>query len=261
MDSNAYLQRLHLSGQILSDDLQPTLSTLQTLHYAHMLAVPFENLSIHAHQPIILQEEALFHKIVHQHRGGFCYELNGLFAWLLRQMGFQVSLLSACVARSTGDFNPEFDHLTLLIYLDRDPIPWLADVGFGESFRLPLQLLPEHEQKENDHRYRLHREFNQSGIDHWFLQQWNDERWQSHYRFTLQPHTLSDFNARCYFQQTSPESHFTRQRLCSLATSEGRITLSDWRMLTTIKGQTEERLLSSEEEYRAVLAEQFKIVV
>ena len=135
--------------------LEPTLPTLQALHQAHQLAVPFENLSIHFHQPISLQQEALYEKIVLRHRGGFCYELNGLFAWLLQHLGFQVSLLSAGVARRDGDFSPAFDHLTLLVHRLSDA-DWVADVGFGDSFLLPLLLEADGEQEGGDGRtYRL----------------------------------------------------------------------------------------------------------
>src|SRR5579871_4115487 len=94
LNINDYLTRINYHG-----GLEPTLPTLQALHETHLLAIPFENLSIHYQQPIRLQEEALFDKIVYQRRGGFCYELNGLFAWLLRELGFQVTLLSAGVAK------------------------------------------------------------------------------------------------------------------------------------------------------------------
>jgi len=71
------------------------------LHEAHLLAVPFENLDIVLGRAIVLDEASLWTKIVDHHRGGFCYELNGLFALLLRALGFQVDLLSAAVAHET----------------------------------------------------------------------------------------------------------------------------------------------------------------
>ncbi len=238
---------------------------LQALHEAHLLAVPFENLSIHYGQPIILQETLLFNKIVRQHRGGFCYELNGLFAWLLGQLGFQVTLLSAEVAGDAGNFSPEYDHLTLLVrHLSGSD--WLADVGFGNSFLHPLRFEAELEQDGADGRgYRLHRNDDdrteQTQREYWIVQQLNDATWQPQYRFTLQPHALADFTERCIYQQTSPESHFTRQRICSLATPTGRMTLSDLRLITTIHGERKEQLLTSEEEYIATLAEQFGVIL
>src|SRR5689334_20548662 len=104
MDIQAYLDRIGYHGP-----LAPTAETLRALQIAHLQTVPFENLSIHARQPIVLDDESLFDKVVMRRRGGFCYELNGLFAALLRALRFQVSMLSAAVARGDGTFGPDFD--------------------------------------------------------------------------------------------------------------------------------------------------------
>jgi N-hydroxyarylamine O-acetyltransferase len=260
-----YLDRIHFSLSEGMMALEPTLQTLQALHQAHLLAVPFENLSIHSGQPISLQQEALYEKIVLRQRGGFCYELNGLFAWLLRQVGFQVSLLSAGVARQDGSFSPAFDHLTLLVHR-LSGADWVADVGFGDSFLLPLRLETGVEQEGGDGRvYRLVRNFeeseDQAKREYWLVQQYSDEVWEAQYRFTLEPHALSDFTERCHYQQTSPESHFTKQRICSLATPTGRLTLSDQRFIRTAHGKREERLVESQQEYQDALAKWFGVVV
>lgn len=259
---------------------EPTLPLLQTLHEAHMLAVPFENLSIHYSQPIVLRDEALYDKIVRRHRGGFCYELNGLFAWLLRQLGFEVTLLSAEVAQAKGGYSPEFDHLALLVH-QMDGTDWIADVGFGDSFRRPLRLRADVEQDGADGRlYRLREDQQDDGREaerteqrqrtYWIVQQRDDTgdtgdqdatQWAPQYRFTLQPHALADFTARCQYHQTSPESHFTQQRICSLALPLGRISLSDMRLITTIQGSREERVVRSDEEYRELLAQSFGIAL
>jgi N-hydroxyarylamine O-acetyltransferase len=65
----------------------------------------------------------------------------------------------------------------------------------------------------------------------------------------------------CHYHQTSPESHFTRQRICSLATLEGRITLSDEKLIETCKGSRQERLFSGEQEWRSTLREVFGVVL
>jgi N-hydroxyarylamine O-acetyltransferase len=121
VDIAKYLERITYHGS-----REPILPTLQALHQVHLLAVPFENLDISLGRAIVLDEASLWTKIVEHHRGGFCYELNGLFAQLLRALGFQVDLLSAAVARETGGFGPEFDHLTLLVHLEQD---WLGFCG------------------------------------------------------------------------------------------------------------------------------------
>jgi N-hydroxyarylamine O-acetyltransferase len=249
MNLQTYLQRINYRGP-----LTPTAQTLRALHLAHLLAVPFENLDIPLGQPIILDEAALYRKIVEQRRGGFCYELNGLFAALLRRLGFEVSLLSARVARTEGGFGPEFDHLTLLVQLEER---WLADVGFGDSFREPLRLDHPLEQAQGGQIYRL-----TQGRAGWTL--WEREpgaTWQAQYRFILQPRRLADFAGMCHFHQTSPQSHFTQRRICSLARPEGRVTLSDQFLIITQNGQRQERELQSRDEIEAALREWFGVVL
>jgi len=103
-DVAAYLDRIGYTGE-----LTPSEPVLRELHRAHLLAVPFENLDISRGVPIQLDYPALFGKIVTRRRGGFCYELNGLFAELLRALGFSVKLLSASVADGAGNGAGEAD--------------------------------------------------------------------------------------------------------------------------------------------------------
>lgn len=250
MNFNAYLERIHYSGS-----LAPTAESLRDLQVAHLLAVPFENLSIHARQPIVLEDDALFTKIVERRRGGFCYEANGLFTALLRDLGYEVAMLSAQVANAKGEFGPDFDHMTLMATLEQR---WLVDVGFGDSFREPLLLDERDEQVQCNHAYRIHPE----GTHLILMHRDEGDEWKPQYRFTLQPYTYADYAEMCHYHQTSPQSHFTKARICSRATEEGRITLSEMRFITTSKnGERQERALTSEEEYAAILREQFGIVM
>jgi len=89
MDVGAYLNRIGFDGAP-----RQRADTLRALHAAHLETVPFENLDIHLGRPIVLDEAAFFDKIVRRGRGGFCFELNGLFAALLRALGFDVTMLS-----------------------------------------------------------------------------------------------------------------------------------------------------------------------
>jgi N-hydroxyarylamine O-acetyltransferase len=256
-----YLRRISYSGP-----LEPTLETLRAIHYAHLLAVPFENLDIHRRVPIVLDEERFFDKIVLHRRGGFCYELNGLFAALLRQLGFRVTLLSARVPIEENRVGPEFDHLTLRVDLDT---PWLADVGFGESFVEPLPLLPNAEQFQRDVFYCL-----DSIGDRWRVLRYAPEsgsqrgvpvtsdpscEWRMLYDFTLTPRQLSDFDAMCRHHQSSPESHFTRQRVCSILTPSGRVTLSGTRLVITDNGAHRESTFATTKEFDAALQRHFGI--
>jgi N-hydroxyarylamine O-acetyltransferase len=243
LDVPAYLGRLGYAGA-----LAPTASTLGALQLAHLYAVPFENLDIHLGRPLRLERPALFDKIVARRRGGFCYELNGLFAALLEALGFSVTYLSARVANGDGTFGPEFDHLALLV----EPAPgerWLADVGFGDGFLQPLRLAPglEHLQgqwtyglDERDGGYQLWRR-DAAGVV------------EPQYAFILQPRRFpADYAAMCVWQATAPESHFVQHRLCTLATPAGWLTLSDRRWIVTEGGQRHETAIDEAEFWRRV---------
>lgn len=251
MDVEAYLKRINYSGS-----LALTAETLRDLQVAHLKTVPFENLSIHAGEPIVLEGEALYKKIVEQRRGGFCYECNGSFAGLLRALGFQVEMFAAGVANRQGGFGPVFDHMALCVtFAER----WLVDVGFGDSFLEPL-LLDSHEtQIQGTQSFRI----DEDG-DYLILFRRNDgEEWQPQYRFTRQSFGFPDYEEMCRFHQTSPESHFTQNVICSRVTEDGRITLSEMRLVTTSGPQRtrHEQLLASREEYDRVLEDQFGIVM
>ncbi len=250
MNIKAYLERINYHGS-----LAPTAETLRELQVAHLLAVPFENLSIHHKQPIVLEDDALFIKIVERRRGGFCYEANGLFAALLRALGFDVAMLSAGVANKEGGFGPDFDHMTLMVTLEQR---WLVDVGFGDSFREPLLLDERSEQVQGRRAYQ----FVPDGAHLILMQRDDGDEWKAQYRFTLQPYEYADYDEMCRYHQTSPQSHFTRARVCSRATEGGRVTLSEMRFITTSeKGERQESTLTSEEEYAAMLREHFGIVM
>ena len=250
LDVDAYLSRIGYNGS-----LDPSPQTLRDLQVAHLRTVPFENLSIHSNEPIVLNDTALFDKVVQRRRGGFCYELNGLFAALLRSLGFKVDMLSAAVARATGGFGPDFDHMTLLVTLNER---WIADVGFGDSFLEPLLLDEESEQTQGARAYKFVLDDN-----HRILMQRNfDGTWAPQYRFTLTPHVYADYEEMCQHQQTSPESHFTKGRICTRATATGRITLSELRLITTLNaGERSEENLATEAEYCVALREHFGIVM
>jgi N-hydroxyarylamine O-acetyltransferase len=251
MHVQTYLDRLNYDGPLV-----PTAETLRRLQVAHLLTVPFENLSIHAREPIVLEDQVLFQKIVSRRRGGFCYELNGLFAALLRALGFEVAILSAQVGNAEGNFSPDFDHMALMVTLDER---WLVDVGFGDSFVEPLLLDKRDAQVQGDRAYRV-------VVDGERLVMQRNEvgasgEWQPQYRFTLKPYQYSDYAEMCEYHQTSPLSHFTKARVCSLLTPRGRITLSEMLFITTEDGARRERPVASQGEYADILRKDFGIVM
>ena len=253
MNVPAYLDRINYRGPLNVDA-----EALRQLHVAHLRSVPFENLSIHAHEPVSLDDESLFEKIVTRRRGGFCYELNGLFAALLRALGFQVAMLSAEVANDDGTFSAPFDHLTLMVTLEQR---WLADVGFGDSFIEPLRIDESAAQTQGDRSYRIQPDDNHS--DYLVMQQKTGGAggWKAGYRFKLTTYQYADYLERCLFHQTSPESHFTQNRICSMVTPAGRISVSDKRFIITENGVRTDYPVTSNEEYRQLLREHFGVVV
>lgn len=252
MNVQTYLERINYEGS-----LAPTAETLRQLQVAHLLTVPFENLSIHAREPIVLDDEALFRKIVSRRRGGFCYELNGLFAALLRALGFEIKMLSAQVANAESNFSPDFAHMALMVPIDER---WLVDVGFGDSFVEPLLLDKRDAQVRGDRVYRVVVDgerlvvMQRSDVD-------PSDEWKPQYRFTLKPYQYSDYTEMCEYQQTSPLSHFTKARICSRLTLRGRITLSEMLFITTEDGERRERPVASQEEYAEILRKDFGIVM
>lgn len=245
----AYLERIGYPGPLI-----PSADTLRQLHLAHLLAVPFENLSIHLGEPIVLDDEHLFDKIVMRRRGGFCYELNGLFAALLRALDFDVAMLSAAVKKPEGGYGPEFDHMVLMVTLAER---WLVDVGFGDSFNEPLLLDERRVQAQGERAYRIETEG-----DRFVLWQRDREMiWSTQYRFGLTPYAYRDYAAMCHHHQTSPQSHFTQRRVCSRATVDGRITLSGMRLITTRNEARYEEAIKDEAAYAQALREHFDIVL
>src|SRR5688572_28801359 len=249
MDISAYLARIDYTTLV-----KPDVQTLCGLQFAHMLHVPFENLDVRLKRPIQLSERALWNKIVIQKRGGFCYELNGLFASLLNEIGFDVTYLNARVYNRAGELGIDYDHLALLVKIPGQSIRWLADVGFGDSFNKPLNFEERGEQVQGLRTYRL--EQTSDGFITW--QKNYDGSWERQYFFDLQPHNFpADYEATCLYHQTSPESTFTRGSIISRATPDGRVSLEDGRLILTRNGQREHQPIASDAEYNALLREHF----
>lgn len=244
VDVREYLDRIDADVE-LEPMFDPTLETLRMLHERHLCAAPFENLDIRLGVPIVLEPNKILDKIVARRRGGFCYELNGAFAWLLSALGYDVTMLSAEVARSDGGFGIPFDHMTLRV--DIGGASWLADVGFGESFSHPIPLV---ENSPGD--YRLMKDG-----DHFVLMHGSKPK----YRFTLAPRRLEDFEHACRYQQTSPDSTFTQRVVTTRLTPDGRVTLSQERLVLHRGGERTETKIDNDVEWRRALETHFDIVL
>ncbi|MFF7729861.1 arylamine N-acetyltransferase [Streptomyces sp. NPDC008001] len=230
---DAYLARIGATRPAAPDS-----EALRELHLRHLHAVPFENLSIHLGEEVVLDPAALVAKVTGG-RGGFCYELNGAFAALLEALGYRVTLLAARVMGPDGLFGPPFDHLALQVYAADSAEPWLVDVGFGRNSHCPLRFDERGEQADPAGTFRL-AETADGDLD---LLREGDVQ----YRLERRPRELADFEGCCWWHRTSPKSPFTRAVLCSRLTAGGRVTLSDRTLLTTgATGRQEQPLADGE---------------
>jgi N-hydroxyarylamine O-acetyltransferase len=225
VDVDAYLERIGYEGS-----RRPTAETLAALQRAHMLTVPFENLEIARGGKLVLDREHNFDKVVRRRRGGWCFELNGLFAGLLEELGFTVAMLGSSVIDEDGQESEDLVHLLLLVDLEE---PLITDVGFGESSIEPIP--PD-----------TGCEITNGGL---------------RVRYSLRPRTIDAFAGQCERLQTSPDSPFVQKRMCSMALPDGRLTLSDLRLIETRNGVRTERVLSGEDEWRQVLRDRFGVVL
>ena len=248
MNREDYLARMGLANEILP----PEFATLRRLQRSHLESIPFENLDIHWDRPIMLDREKFYTKIVSGRRGGFCYELNGLFEWLLQDLGFVTRLVSARVFNGK-EHGPEFDHAAIIVTLGGEE--YLVDVGFGAFTAHPLRFVEDEEQVDANGLFLLRKR--EDGYHE--VMKRDEGVWRSEYMFRDRAHGLSDFAEMCDFQQYAPESHFRKGKLCSIMTGSGRKTLTDKSFIITAKGEKKERLVSSDSDFYRLLAEEFGI--
>ncbi|MFD1395356.1 arylamine N-acetyltransferase [Kroppenstedtia eburnea] len=247
MNVSAYLRRIGLSAVD-----HPDRQFLSRLQENHLLHIPFENLDISLHRPIRLSLPRVYEKVVERGRGGFCYELNGLFHWLLRECGFHTTLISARVREADGSFGPEFDHLAVLVLLET---PYVVDVGFGDCCRHPLPLTGD-EVEDISGRYRVASKTDGEG---YALQKKTEGHWVTEYRFTTLPYELQAFTSMCQHHQTSPASTFTQKKMCTIATDDGRITLTQDFLTITRDGKKQKHPVTSDRQFHDELLRYFGI--
>ncbi len=243
MNLRAYLDRIGYTGS-----LEPTFETLRAIHRAHLFAIPYENLDIHLGRSLTLNPDMIYQKIVLDGRGGWCFEMNGLLAWALRELGFQVAHLSGSVNRAVLGDAAEGNHLVLRVDLNGEA--FMADVGFGDGLLEPIPL--------REGRYV------QDGFN--FGLELHGETWvfrkfegggPGGFEFRPHPVQLSDFASQCRWLQTAPESGFVQATVCQKASSQGFITLRGAVLSVATSGGESKRTLASADEFDAVLREYF----
>ncbi|NXL08835.1 ARY2 protein, partial [Mesembrinibis cayennensis] len=275
MDIKEYFARISYQGSYDKLDL----AVLTDIFQHHIRAVPFENLSIHCGEGIELDLEATYNKIVKKKRGGWCMENNYLLSWVLKTLGYDVTLLASRVyVPEYGAYAEDIDHLLLKVVLDGKS--YIVDGGFGMVYQLwqPMELISGRDQPQTPGVFRF---LEESGT--WYLEKVKRKQWvpnqsvsTSHnvekevcrriYLFTLEPRDIEEFRACNTHLQTAPNSLFVTKSFCSLQTTDGIRALVGWKF-TEVKYNykdnmdlVESRILA-DEEIEKILKEKFNVTL
>lgn len=238
MNIDQYLNRIKQIKQY------PSFRYLKALQYAHLMEVPFENLDVIRRRPIYLNVKTIYKKIVRNNRGGYCYELNGLFQWLLNSLGFKTYLVAATVMRSSGEFAKKNTHVGIIVTLDQ---PYLVDVGFGHAQLQPISLDGK-TYTDVSGTYKIEK-YDGEFYD---LLRKKDQSWRILYRFSLKKMELVDFHEGVVYNQVSEQSTFTHADLLTKPTKSGRITLKDHTLTITKHSKRTKRELTTIEKEQII---------
>ncbi|KAL3992706.1 CD22 antigen [Sarotherodon galilaeus] len=273
MNLDEYFKRIGFHGSYDKLDL----ATLKLIHRQHIMSIPFENLSIHCGEKIIMDLEVIFNKVVRGTRGGWCFENNYLFGWVLRQMGYDTTTLGSRVFNtSINEFESQEVHLINKVIIDGNA--YIADVSFGLSgqIREPLELITGKDQPQEggvfrfickDNLWMLEKngrrtevpnpEFAKSNLV-------NRKETRLIHCFSLEPREPDHFFQVNHDLQTNPTSLFTNKSICSLQTPTGfRALVGLIYSEVTFKPEEGVDLYNmkniTEDELEAVLMEKFNV--
>lgn len=241
MDLEAYLNRINYQGP-----REATLATLRRLHEAHLAAMPFENLDILLGRPIQLRLEALEEKMVHNRRGGYCFEQNTLFSAMLEELGFRVTQLAARVRVGSTAIRPRTH---MLLQVDIGDEAFLADVGFGgEGPPLPVRL----EARAVSGQHRL---VHEGSV--WVLQNRTEQDWADLYGFTLEAAYPADFEMANFFTSNYPQSPFVQTLTAQRVLPDRRLILRNREFVIRDEGGLHTETVRDPEHLLEVLREHF----
>lgn len=250
MKLEEYLNRIKYGGYIKNNR-----ETLKELHKCHVLSVPFEDLDIHLNRPINLDLESIYEKVILKNRGGFCYELNFLFYSFLKEIGFDCDFISSRIYDENGKLGPDFDHMSIIVKLSNK---WLLDVGYGDLFIEPIKIIDGFSKKDWFKIYRIDK-VNKSR--YLLSESRNGKEFKKRYEFDETPRRIEEFYDQCEFKQTSEESYFVRNRICTIPTERGRTTLLNNLQIKRIDESREEFEIKTEAVFHQILKEEFGIKI
>lgn len=234
MQLDAYLARIGFAGAPRTD-----LDTLTRLHRAHMHAIAYENLDVLLQRPLDRDPARIFDKLVNRRRGGWCYEMNGLFAWALEQIGFRVTRMAGAVIRDRMGDQFAGNHLVLRVDLDR---AYLADVGFGDGLCGPA-LLADGEIAQDGFVMHLQRQ-----ADGWWRFHNHRHCGAPSFDFRDEAADPALLDRICAFLQTSAQSPFTQNVVLQRRLPDRVEVIRNTFRFTAFPDRMERRLMTSADE-------------
>jgi N-hydroxyarylamine O-acetyltransferase len=247
MDVQAYFDRIGYAGKPRVD-----LETLTALHRLHLRTIPYESLDVMLRRPGGLDPGAAFDKLVTRRRGGWCYEMNGLLAAVLEDIGFSVTRMSGAVMREERGDIALGNHLVLRVDLDR---PYIADVGFGDGILEPVPLAP------GPHHCAGY-DFRVEDLDGGWVRFHNHAMGGAPYfDFTLEPASMEQLGATCHWLRTSPDSIFLQTALAFRHTPDGLVALLGRTLRRIRPGEKSSELIDSADEFVTALKREFELDV
>ena len=259
VDADAYLTRLGLDRAAVQSLDRDALATLQR---AHVTTVPFETLAITGPPGdadgagVSLALTDLFEKLVRRERGGFCYELNGLFGWLLGELGYDVQRAAGRVLGGDETAFPPDNHLTNLVTLDRR---YVVDVGVATpAIRRPLPIEGDVVEDEAGIAWRVRPSDRDDADFRTEFRRPGRSSFEPRYVFADEPRALDSVASTCEYLATAPESPFTGEPFLTIATPEGHLKLKEGTLSRSRGGEVTEEAVS-DDEWATVVAAEFGV--
>jgi N-hydroxyarylamine O-acetyltransferase len=249
VDRVEYLKRIDYT-----DVVDVTDEVLTSLHKNHVFQIPFENLDVYYKRIFNLDIGNVYQKIINDRRGGFCYELNLLFNWLLTEIGFSSRIIASRIFNENGTAGPDFDHMSIYVKTGKG---FLLDVGYGDLFVTPIEI------KEG---------VQFDGRNYFLIDKWNKNEYvismsadgisfSKRYAFSLDLINAKDFDTICLDKQTNPSSYFVKNVICTKPTQTGRVTIFNNKLVVKNGELRTEIAIQSEENFARCLKDKFEIIV
>lgn len=249
MNKIEYLKRINYTQSLNIND-----NVLAELHKNHIYQIPFENLDVYFKRIFDLDIEKVYKKIITDKRGGFCYELNLLFNWLLTEIGFSSRIIAARIFNEDGTLGPAFDHMSVYVKTEKE---FLVDVGYGDLFVTPIEI-------KTGEQY--------DGRNYFKIEEWNHQEYLismstdgieylRRYIFSLAFVEPNDFSSICLDKQINPESYFVKNVICTKPTDTGRLTIFNEKFIEKKDKSRTESLIHGEDSLKMYLKNKFQILL